>query len=410
MGPMPDPELSPGRAAAQAGTIVYARGEGVNVIDVDENRFVDLAGTFGGLLLGHRHPAVVRALTLQGERLLSALGDVHPSDAKVALSERLATLYPAGPAQVILAQSGSDAVSAALKTAVLATGRPGVIAFGGAYHGLGYGPLAACGLRASYREPFATQLGNHVRFVEYPGDQAAQERALDGVRRELATGTVGAIVVEPILGRGGVVVPPEGFLPELARAAHEAGALLVADEIWTGLGRAGALLRSASVLPDLVCLGKGLGGGLPVSAVIGRKDVMASWRRPAEVVHTSTFAGAPLACATALATLDVLSRERLPERAALVGKRFIERIAQALTDARSSATVRGEGLMVGIDLGGQPGAGARLMRALLARGYITTTGGGRREVLVLTPPLIIAEELLEGFVQALGPALEEALS
>ena len=137
---------------------------------------------------------------------------------------------------------------------------------------------------------------------------------------------------------------------------------------------------------------------------------MASWRRPAEVVHTSTFAGAPLACATALATLDVLSRERLPERAALVGKRFIERIAQALTDARSSATVRGEGLMVGIDLGGQPGAGARLMRALLARGYITTTGGGRREVLVLTPPLIIAEELLEGFVQALGPALEEALS
>src|SRR5690606_26745986 len=235
---------------------------------------------------------------------------------------------------------------------------------------LGYGPLAACGLRASYREPFATQLGNHVRFVEYPGDQAAQERALDGVRRELATGTVGAIVVEPILGRGGVVVPPEGFLPELARAAHEAGALLVADEIWTGLGRAGALLRSASVLPDLVCLGKGLGGGLPVSAVIGRKDVMASWRRPAEVVHPSTFAGAPLACATALATLDVRSRERLPERAALVGKRFIERIAQALTDARSSATVRGEGLMVGIALGGQPGAGARLMRALLARGYI----------------------------------------
>lgn len=410
MGPMPNPEHSPARAAAEAGTIVYARGEGVNVIDVDENRYVDLAGTFGGLLLGHRHPAVVRALTLQAERLFSALGDVHPSDAKIALTERLARLYPGGAAQVILAQSGSDAVSAALKTAVLATGRPGVLAFGGAYHGLGYGPLAACGLRASYREPFAAQLGGHVRFIDYPGDPVAEERALDAVRRELAQGTVGAVLVEPILGRGGVVVPPPGFLPELARATREAGALLVADEIWTGLGRAGALLRSASVLPDLVCLGKGLGGGLPVSAVLGKKDVMASWRRPAEVVHTSTFAGAPLADATALATLDVLSRERLPERAAVVGARFVERLERALAHHPSGTTVRGAGLMVGLDLGGKAGAGARLMRALLARGYITTTGGGRREVLVLTPPLIIAEELLEGFVQALGPALEEALS
>lgn len=383
--------------------IVLARGAGSNLFDSDGNRYVDLAAGFGALLLGHCPEAIASAIERQSRTLVQALGDVYPSEAKIALLERLVALYP-GEARALIAQSGSDAVSAALKTAVLHTGRPGVVAFTGAYHGLGYGPLAALGLRPSYRAPFDAQLNPHVRFVEYPSTPAEADLALEQLRAALEPGDVGAVVVEPILGRGGVVVPPEGFLARVHEQAHARGALLVADEIWTGLGRSGKMSSSIDQCrPDLICLGKGLGGGVPISAVVGREDVMRSWSREHEVVHTSTFAGAPLACAAALATLDVLEQQQLPTRAAEVGDRF----RAALAEAVKPFTVRGQGLMLGVDLGGTPGAGARLQRALLERGYVTSTGGGRREVLVLTPALTIAEPLLTGFVPVLAECLRE---
>jgi len=398
--------MGPPRAS---GGIVYATASGANVVDVDGNRYVDLAAGFGAELLGHAHPAVRRALTLQSERLWHALGDLHPSDAKIALSERLAALHPDPGAQVILGQSGSDAVSAALKTALLATGKPGVVAFGGAYHGLGYGPLAACGLRESYRAPFSAQLSPHVRFCEYPATEPGAEATLAAVRRELEQRDVGAVLVEPILGRGGVLVPPAGFLLGLATLASEHGALLVADEIWTGLGRAGAMLSSAAqgVSPDLICLGKGLGGGLPLSAVVGRRGIMAAWQRDEEVVETSTFAGAPLACATALATLDTLAREKLVDRSARLGTPWRDAIAAALAGVRG-VTVRGVGLMIGVELGAHEGAAVRVVRALLERGFLATTGGGKREVLVLTPPLTIAEAQLAAATEAVAEAVREA--
>src|SRR5258706_2060452 len=195
-----------------------------------------------------------------------ALGDLYPSDAKIALTERLSELYPAKGARVMLGQSGSDAVSAALKTAKLATGKPGVVAFDGSYHGLEYGPLAVCGLRKSWREAFADQLNAHVAFAIYPRSARDLDESLSQVKAALEAGDVGAVLVEPILGRGGCVVPPPDFLTELRGLTRRAGALLIADEIWTGLGLAGHVLHTtaAGVLPDLVCLGKGLGGGLPL--------------------------------------------------------------------------------------------------------------------------------------------------
>jgi 4-aminobutyrate aminotransferase / (S)-3-amino-2-methylpropionate transaminase / 5-aminovalerate transaminase len=400
MGPM----LPPGPPSG----VVYASGRGSNVTDVDGNRYVDLAGGFGALLLGHGHPSVQRVLALQSERLLQALGDLYPSDAKIALLERLTRLFPEPNAQGILAQSGSDAVSAALKTAVLATGKPGVVAFGAAYHGLGYGPLAACGLRESYRAPFAAQLGAHVSFAPYPATRESAAESLAACRSRLAQGDVGAVLIEPVLGRGGVVPPPGGYLAELAGLARDAGALFIADEVWTGLGRAGSWLSSvtAGVVPDLVCLGKGLGGGLPVSAVIGRADVMRSWRREAEVVHTATFAGAPLAASTAIATLEVLGKEKLPERAASVGDRYAAELRRALAGSSLVRDVRSRGLMVAVDLGERPGAASQVMKGMLCAGYITSTGGGRREVLVLTPPLNIDE----GVLLASVPVLAEQLS
>lgn len=390
-------------------SIVYATAKGANVTDVDGNRYVDFAAGFGAMLVGHGHPAILRVLELQSARLLQALGDVFPSDAKVALLERLVALYPEPGARAIVGQSGSDAVTAALKTAALASGRPGVLAFHGAYHGLSYAPLAACGLREGYRAPFSGQLNAHVTFLDYPRDEPTAAEVLERADVALRAGTIGAVLVEPVLGRGGVISPPSGFLAALARLAKERGAVFVADEIWTGLGRSGAMLRSvdAGVVPDVVCLGKGLGGGFPVSACVGSANVMASWRRDDEVVDTSTFAGAPLACSAAIATLDVIRRERLVDRSAELGGAFVGQIRDALLDVALVTDVRGAGLMVGIDFGARPGAASRAQRNFLRRGYIVSTGGGRREVVVLTPPLTIAKPLLDGFVAVVAEACRD---
>lgn len=404
MGPQPKPAIQRTRADVPDGSIVLSTGLGSNLIDVDGNRYVDLAQGFGAQLLGHRHKSIQRVLELQAGRLWQAMGDVYPSDAKIGLSERLTQLYP-GRAQVLLGQSGADAVSAALKTAALFTGRPGVIAFRGAYHGLSYGPLAVCGLRESYRAPFAEQLNPAVSFVPFPGDADEATRALELCAERLADGTVGAILVEPIEGRGGVLIPPPAFFAELKGLAVAHGALLVADEIWTGLGRSGSWLRmnELGTVPHLVCLGKGLGGGLPISACLGAVEVMQAWSRPEEVVHTSTFAGAPLACATALALLDALKRHDLPARSRELGARWLSELNAAVGQSPLVTAVRGQGLMIGIELSPRLAGGAvTLQRALLERGYVTSTGGGARDVLILTPALNVHEPLLAAFTGALA--------
>lgn len=386
--------------------IVLASGKGANLYDVDGNRYVDLVAGFGSVLLGHGAPSVTRAIEAQSDRIIQALGDVYVADTKLALLERLASLHPGASPRVLLCQSGSDAVSAALKTAALATGKPGIVAFEGAYHGLGYGPLAACGLRESYRAPFAEQLNTHVHWAPYPGAAADLERSLEAVKAGLARGDVGAVIVEPILGRGGIVVPPDAFLPELCRLAHEAGALVIADEIWTGLGRSGSMLRSTAVNApvDVIVLGKGLGGGLPISACIAPDEIMQAWARGGEVVHTSTHAGAPLACATAIATLDSLRFRRLVAKASEMGTRTKDYLRGLLASAPGVVEVRGEGLMLGIALESSALA-FRATRRLLEAGYIVITGGRQGEVITWTPPLTIAEEQLTAAANAMKEAL-----
>jgi 4-aminobutyrate aminotransferase/(S)-3-amino-2-methylpropionate transaminase len=387
--------------------IVYARGEGANVVDVDGNRYVDLAAGFGALILGHVPPRVARAIDEQGERLWLALGDVYPSDPKLVLCERLAALYPCAGARVMLGSSGADAVTAAMKTAVLATGRAAVVAFEGGYHGLSHGPLAACGLRPTFREPFAQQLSSHVTFAPYPCDDAALSATMAAVTDALARGDVGAVLVEPILGRGGCIVPPPEFLPSLRAACDAAGALLICDEIWTGLGRSGAWLASVDVgvLPDLVCLGKGLGAGLPISACIGRDSVMAAWgAHGGATIHTATHFGAPMVCAAAIATLHEIEEARLPERAAVTGARWMARLRER-TAGCGVAVVRGRGLMLGVALDGGEGRALAATRRLLDGGWIVSTGGARGDVLTLTPPLDIDERLLDAFSEALANAL-----
>lgn len=393
---------------ADQAPIVYATAHGANVFDVDGNRYVDMTAGFGSILLGHGAQRPARALEMQSHRVWQALGDVYPSDGKIALLEKLAALYPEKGARVILGQSGADAITAALKTAVLATGKPGVVAFEGSYHGMSYAPLAVSGLRDSYREPFAAQLSPHASFAPYPRREAEVDEALAVVDAALAKGDVGAVLVEPVLGRGGCIPAPARFLTELAARARAAGALLIADEIWTGLGRSGAWLATSDegVVPDLVCLGKGLGGGLPISACIGSEAVMSAWSKgPGEVVHTATFHGSPLACATAIATIDALRAGRLVERSASVGATFLDGLRSTLAAYPAVQTVRGRGLMIGIELS-PPGLAMAVARELLGSGYIVLTGGTRGDVLTLTPPLSIEERLLDGFTAVLSGVLE----
>lgn len=390
--------------------IVYETAVGSNVVDADGNRYVDLTAGFGAMLLGHHAPAIATALQQQAGRLWHALGDVYSSEVKVQLLNELATIVPLSDAHTILGQSGADAISAALKTALLTTRKPTVIAFRGAYHGLSYAPLAVCGYRESFREPFLPHLNPHVRFVPFPWKEHEVSASLEALQLVLHSGDIGAVLVEPILGRGGCVPAPAGFLRAVGELAHAHGALVIADEIWTGLGRSGAMLASVEqgLFADLICLGKGLGGGLPISACVGTSAAMHGWKLGrGDVVHTSTFSGSPLACATALALLKELKGQNILQRSTTVGQAWIEKIHTRLQGLRGYVETRGAGMMVGVEM--SSGALAfEVGRKLLEDGYITLGGGRDYEALTLTPALTIHEELLDGFTEALARRLQEA--
>jgi 4-aminobutyrate aminotransferase / (S)-3-amino-2-methylpropionate transaminase / 5-aminovalerate transaminase len=377
----------------EQGPIVYARGVGSTLVDVDGNTFVDLTAGFGALALGHCPPRLTEALHEQQATLGLALGDVYGSTVKAQAMAAIAALFPSRKMRVMLGTSGADAVTAALKTAMLATNKPGVLAFEGGYHGLSHGPLASCGLASSFRQPFQASLNQHSVFCKYPVADVEVAGILAQVRQKLAAEAIGAVLVEPILGRGGCLVPPSAFLPELRQVASEAGALLIVDEVWTGLGRAGAWVQPISHEADLVCFGKALGAGVPVSACVGTETVMQAWsRHGGSAIHTATHFGSPLASRAVLVSLEEIKIRHLDVEARRKGEEL--RVALA-----SHVPVTGVGLMLGLHL---PNAAEALAvaRRLLRRGYIVLTGGVFGNVITLTPALTIESELLLGFVQA----------
>ena len=412
--------------------IFWRKARGSNVWDVDGNRFVDLTAGFAVAGAGHRNPRVVTALRQQIAQLLHGMGDVHPPEIKVRLLERLSEISPFPDTRVILANTGAEAIEAALKTARLRTGKPGVIAFTGAYHGLTYGALAATD-RELFRVPFEDQLNPHVVRAPYPhpfrppsgiagsddigaASLAAVRRLLDGPGGE----SIGCAIIEPVQGRGGDVVPPDGFLSGLAELCRARGVVLVFDEIYCGLGRTGRLFacEHEGVVPDLLCIGKALSGALPIAACLGPADVMDSWpESTGEAKHTSTFLGNPLACAAAIASLSEIERHALAARAGQEGVRFFERL-QALADRHACiGEVRGRGLMVGLDLVRNPGTrepdpelAGRLVTGALRRGWLLLAGGPDGNVISLSPPLTISRALLDSSVRMLDDLLLEAVA
>ena len=383
---------------AEPAPIFWSRGAGVNVLDADGNRYVDLLAGFGAAVLGYAHPELTAALAAQAGELQHAMGDVYPAVRKLELLEALVRVLPGGLGGVILSGSGSDAVESALKTALLATGRPGVVAFEGAYHGLGLGALDATH-RDDFRAAFRARLAGKTRFVPW-GDA-------DAARKAVRESDAGAILFEPIQGRGGLVFPPAGFVAALREVADETGALLIADEVYTGMGRTGRWLacEHEGVVPDVVALGKGLGGGLPLSACAGRPEVMRAW--PAsrgEALHTSTHLGNPLVCAAGLAVLRVLESESLVKRADEIGARWLTVLRTRLAGSPHVREVRGRGLLVAVELDDAVFARTVVTR-LQHAGWITLGEGADGRTLALTPPLVIAESLLDAAAEQLSELL-----
>jgi 4-aminobutyrate aminotransferase/(S)-3-amino-2-methylpropionate transaminase len=387
---------------APTAPIFWERASGANVWDVDDNRFVDLGGGFGVANVGHGHPRVTEAISRQSGRLLHAMGDVHPPEVKVALLEALVARFPGGePARAVLGSSGTDAVETALKTAMLFTGCSGVVAFEGAYHGLGLGALDAT-WRPFFREPFEGRLPGRTVFARY-GDA-------DDVLRVAGSAAqpVGAVLVEPIQGRGGERVPPRGFLAELRRRCDSEGWLLIADEVYTGFGRTGRWFACdhEGVVPDLLCVAKGLASGMPVSACMGRAEVMDAWpASEGEALHTQTFLGHPPGCAAALACLVVLEEEKLLENAAESGSAALEFLRATLSGETRVAEVRGLGLMIGIECD-RPETAARACSAALSRGIILLPSGDDGRVLSITPPLCIERDALIAALEILVECIQ----
>ena len=414
--------------------IVWERALGANVEDVDGNVFVDLTSAFAVCGLGHGHPEVVAAAHAQLDRLVHAMGDVYPSRVKIELGQALAQVCPPGLEQSILGLSGASAIEAALKTAAVVTGKPGVLSFFGGYHGLSYGALGVSGYRRSFRAPFMSQLNPFVHHVPYPdpyrppfglGFQVEPERVGQAVLAHVeqllthpASGAeaLGAILVEPIQGRGGYVEAPPGFLSGLRRLCDAHGLVLIFDEIYTGLGRTGAMFACdhEGVVPDVLCVGKALGGGSPISAAVGKPHIMQAWGDSSgEAVHTSTFLGNPLGCAMAVASLRVLTRERWPERVAAMGLALRERLEQLRRDhPHVVGQLRGRGLMQGLELVQDVALrtpnghlGIALMDECLKRGYLVLPTGTHGHVLAICPPFTITQAQLDGFWEALDQGL-----
>lgn len=405
--------------------VFWEEARGANVRDVDGNVYLDLTGAFGVSAAGHTPTRVVQGIQEQATRLIHGMGDVHPPAKKVEFLEALSRLGPWPDARVILGSSGSEAVEAALKTALLVTGRPGILAFEGAYHGLTSGPLAAT-YREDFRGPFLSRLYKGVRFAPFPDGRAGKKavrKSLDKVRWLLREGDggdeVGAVIIEPIQGRAGVRIPPPGYLEALADLTWNAKALLIFDEIFTGLGRTGALyaFMHEKVVPDLLCLGKGLGGGLPLSACVGPARIMDAWPPTrGEAIHTSTFLGNPLACSAGLAFLEALETEGLVAASRVMGEKLLALIAEAMEGIPEVYDVRGRGLFVGVELreAGRgmplPSAAVRAANHALREGVLVLPAGAEGHVLEISPPLVITEEQVEWVVPRLRRAIEGALS
>ena len=421
-GPVSTQLMARKRAAVAAGvgtTVpVFAASAGDGLVeDVDGNVLIDLGSGIAVTSVGASHPRVVRAVQDQAARFTHTCFMVTPYEGYVAVAERLNALTPGDhEKRSVLFNSGAEAVENAVKIARYATGRQAVVVFDHAYHGRTSLTMAMTAKVQPYKQgfgPFAPEV--HRAPLSYPfrdgglsGPEAAR-RALDQVDKQVGAANVAALVIEPVQGEGGFIVPAPGFLPALAEWCREHGVLLVADEVQTGFGRTGAMFATEheGVVPDLVVTAKGIAGGLPLSAVTGRAEVM-------DAVHPGglggTYGGNPIACAAALAVMDVLVEEGLVQRARDIEQLVKGRLHRLAERDPRVGDVRGRGAMVAAELvvAGTSTPDPALARAVAAaahaEGVVVLTCGTDGNVLRFLPPLTISDALLHEAFDVLDEA------
>jgi putrescine aminotransferase len=386
------------RVMRLSGAPLEVRAHGTTIVDHTGKAYLDFAGGYGVFTLGHSHPRVVEAVRRQLD-LMSLSGKTMFNAPLGRLAKRLAELTPGDLRYSFFANSGTEAVEGALKLARAATARKKIVATYDAFHGKTLGGLSVSG-REMFQERFRPLLDDvvHVPF----GDASA----LDGVLDEAA-----CFIVEPIQGEGGVNVPPPGYLRRAREACDRYGALLVVDEVQTGLGRCGAMFACEfdQVVPDVMTLAKGLSGGvIPIGAYVSRPAAWNAAYAKAPLLHTSTFGGGEIACVAALAALDVLLEERLIENARVRGEQLMDG-ARALARRHPDVVrdVRGRGLLVGVELAHEGYAGT-IIPEMLKAGVTAAWTLNQQRVIRLEPPLIVTADEVDTALVALEAAVETA--
>lgn len=386
-----------GKLMGFAGFGVETRAEGCYVWDHEGRKFLDCLGGYGTFTFGHRHPRIIAAVK-DGLDHLGMSAKAFFSKPAADLATRLAEISPAGLDYAFFSNSGAEAVEAALKFAKGATGRPKIVSTHGSYHGKTLGALSATG-REKYRKKFEPLLPG-FSFVPF-GDADAAEAAIDG--------TTAAFIVEPIQGEGGIIVPPFGYLTRLRELCDRHGALLIFDEVQTGLGRTGFnfACEHEGVAPDLLTLAKALGGGvMPIGATLGTAAIWDRVFGDNPLAHTSTFGGNPLACTAAIAALDVLRGEELSRRSQEMGDRMLRGFAAIGERSDLIADVRGRGLMIGLEFA-EDEVGELVVAQLLKRGVSVAYALNNPRVLRFEPPLIIDASEVDFAVDAVEASLAE---
>lgn len=372
--------------------------EGAIIKDIEGKEYIDCLGGYGVFSCGHRHPKIIQAVKQQL--------DAMPLSSKILLNkqmadfaEMLAEITPGDLQYSFFCNSGTEAVEGALKLARIHTGKHKIIATKNAFHGKSLGALSATG-RDLFREPFEPLL---TGFVHVPfGDINALEAMLDD--------DTAAVILEPMQGEGGIILPPPDYLQQVRRLCDETGVVMIADEVQTGLGRTGELfaVNHYDVVPDIMTLAKALGGGvMPIGAFIARPQL---WEKYIEspFLHTSTFGGNPLACSAGIATLQVIEEECLVEKAAMQGEYFLDKLADlAMRYPQVIKEVRGKGLFIGLELATE-GVGGLLMAELIENGILVAYTLNNPKVIRIEPPLIITKNLIDKVLQVLETAIAKA--
>ncbi|MDQ6918276.1 MAG: 4-aminobutyrate--2-oxoglutarate transaminase [Candidatus Dormibacteraeota bacterium] len=407
------------RGLSTAHPLYVDRAKGAEVWDVDGRRYIDFAGGIGVMNVGHGHPHVREAVDAQLDRLTHSSFQVVMYESYLRLAERLCALVPGDFAKkALFLSTGAEAIENAVKIARAHTGRPAIVSFRGGFHGRTLLALTLTGEVQPYKQNFGPYAGEvyHAAYpYEYRGWSSEQAMAAleDVFSSAVAPERVAAILIEPVLGEGGFVQAPPAFLRELRALTERHGIMLVADEVQTGFGRTGRLfaIEHSGIIPDLVVVAKSLAAGFPLSGVVGRAEVMDS---PAPGGLGGTYGGNPVACAAALAVLDVMRDENLPERGARIGTVLEERMRVWAAEYALVGDIRVLGAMAGLELvtdrlAQTPAAAetARVLAGARERGLILLRAGMHHNVIRTLMPLTIPDEQLDEGLDILEAALAE---